>query len=56
MTNEKTSNEIATLAAHVLKRKPARIVSLSEYNKLLEDAKRLAGSCLTQKEPDDART
>lgn len=54
MKNEQTSAEIAKLASDILKRKPAKVVSLLTYNTLLAEAKRLAGSCLTQREADDA--
>lgn len=54
MSSEETSAEIASIAARVLNKRPAvmSMVTAHAYNNLLSDAKRLAGSALTQREPE----
>lgn len=51
---DETSAEIASLAGEVLNRDPlpeGQSHPANAYNRLLEDAKRLAGSALSQREP-----
>lgn len=55
MSDKETSGEIATLAAQVLNAETVKCPSSSEYADLLIQAKRLAGSCLSQRELIDAQ-
>lgn len=64
MSNRETSPEIASLAGRILNEDSLTVVSnepnnefiqrvVTKYNEILKDAKKLAGSCLSQAEPDD---
>lgn len=53
MSNHETSAEIASLAARVLNEQPREGDEHLSFNALLVQAKKLAGSCLSQAEPDD---
>lgn len=53
MSNRETSDPIASLAARILKEEPREGDQHLSYNALLVQAKRLAGSCLSQAEDDD---
>lgn len=53
MSTRETSAEIASLAARILAEQPREGDQHLSYNALLEQAKRLAGSCLSQAEDDD---
>ncbi len=55
---KESSDAMSSLAASVLRRKPATDKSAAgySYNLLLADAKRLAGSVLSQDETPETRT
>lgn len=53
MSTRETSDPIASLAARILNEQPREGDQHLSYNALLEQAKRLAGSCLSQAEDDD---
>jgi hypothetical protein len=53
--DKETSSRVSSIAANILQREPARGIASPEanytaYNALLEDAKILAGSCMSQDE------
>lgn len=52
MAEEVTSEEIASLAGSILAAREKDGIAHTAYNTLLRDAKRLAGSALTQREPE----
>ena len=53
MSDRETSPEIASLAARVLNEDPREGDQNLAFNALLVQAKKLAGSCLSQAEPED---
>lgn len=57
MPNKQSSDELSSLAAKTIRRKPAvlPVVERSTYNELLEDAHRLAASVMSQDETKGKR-
>ncbi len=58
MVDKQSGDEISTLASSVMRRQPARArtVDAQQYNDLLTDSKRLAGSVLSQDETPGKQT